>query len=125
MDNDDFILDTVKNKLLSILGNCLVSIAFHGSRARGNHRLDSDYDFFTIVENETNEEIYNKARAIICTYSKIHIQIHFAKKEELTNLVSFIQLYSIRDGRILFDKENYLKKLLRNYPTIPIKRGNL
>jgi predicted nucleotidyltransferase len=48
---DDPVLRRAKEGLRKIYGDRLAGIVLYGSRARGDHRPDSDYDLLVLIEN--------------------------------------------------------------------------
>lgn len=51
MKNDDRILNEFISEVHQRFGDCLKNIILFGSRARGDHSLDSDYDCLLIFDN--------------------------------------------------------------------------
>ncbi|MCY9666263.1 nucleotidyltransferase domain-containing protein [Paenibacillus alginolyticus] len=49
-ERDLIIAKTIANKIKTFLGNELQKVILFGSRARGDHQEDSDYDFIVIAD---------------------------------------------------------------------------
>ena len=49
---DDPILARLKRELVALYGPRLKQVLLYGSRARGDHRDDSDYDVLVVLEGE-------------------------------------------------------------------------
>jgi predicted nucleotidyltransferase len=58
MDNQQYILTLVKNKIRII--DPKAKIFLFGSRARNDFKKDSDWDFLILTEKEVNRELKNK-----------------------------------------------------------------
>lgn len=58
MDNQQYILSLVKNKIKII--DPKAKILLFGSRARNDYREDSDWDFLILTEKEVTRELKNK-----------------------------------------------------------------
>jgi len=118
----DAVVKTTIELLIQGLGENLISIAFHGSRARGDYRPDSDYDFFIVVDDTTSNELLQRTREEVNKCQELTIQIHATMKTSIHNdPANFIQLQSIRQGKILYDKDDFLKNLMARIPKIPFE----
>jgi uncharacterized protein (UPF0332 family)/predicted nucleotidyltransferase len=53
---DDPVLRTVAERLEGLYGDKLVAVLLYGSRARGDHRPDSDYDVAVVVADEATRK---------------------------------------------------------------------
>ena len=70
MDNQDS-LTTIVNKIQAHFGEQLQGILLYGSRARGNHRPDSDYDVaFLCDHNIPADETWLLAQDIAATINR-------------------------------------------------------
>lgn len=55
MINDEIV--TIKDSILNTIGETCEKIILFGSHAYGNPRVDSDYDFFVVLKDETEKPI--------------------------------------------------------------------
>lgn len=52
MVNSDLVIKEFKEAVTKLYGNRLDRIILYGSRARGDHREDSDFDFAVVLKDE-------------------------------------------------------------------------
>jgi predicted nucleotidyltransferase len=102
--------------------DALVSVAFHGSRARGTHRPESDYDLFVILEDYLSDEEIQSARTAVAGLNP-SVHLHIVRKSELAKPENFLILQGIKqEGRILYDKGGFIRSCMDSMPAIPISR---
>lgn len=63
MDKNDLLPKQFSQELKKALGSHLKSVTLFGSRARGDSKIDSDYDFLILVD-ERNRKIVDEVREV-------------------------------------------------------------
>lgn len=63
MDTNDLLPKQFSQELKKTLGKHLKSVTLFGSRARGDSKVDSDYDFLILVD-ERNRKIVDEIREV-------------------------------------------------------------
>jgi predicted nucleotidyltransferase len=77
--SSDEVISQVKNAMREIYGNALDKIVLYGSRARGDYKEDSDFDFLVVVNDESLISTRQSLRVSEATFSiweKTYIRIH-------------------------------------------------
>jgi len=125
-------LNLIVDCLRGIFGDKLVAVMLFGSRARGDYRVDSDYDVFVLVDDylyNPIEDYFNAYRALrpfrdkfVLDTTVVLISISDLEK----NLSSSLVLNALVEGIIIYDKDNMLtkirKKLLKELRLLGVKR---
>ena len=60
----DHVLDSFLRRIATVRGE-IVELYLFGSRARGDHRPDSDYDVFVVLRERTRDAIYRLYDAVV------------------------------------------------------------
>jgi predicted nucleotidyltransferase len=63
VDKNDLLPKQFSQELKKALGSHLKSVTLFGSRARGDSKIDSDYDFLILVD-ERNRKIVDEVREV-------------------------------------------------------------
>ena len=78
MHRVDSVLDSFLRRIAAIRGD-VVDLYLYGSRARGDHRPDSDYDVFVVVSERTRatiDALYDAVVDVVCeTGSLVSLKI--------------------------------------------------
>jgi len=125
-------LNLIVDCLREVFGDRLIAIMLFGSRARGDFRVDNDYDIFVLVSDYISgpiEDYFNAYKALrpfrnrfILDTTVVLISIDDLERSLSSSLV----LNALMDGIIVYDKDNTLakirKKLLRKLRSLGVKR---
>ncbi|MEW6685729.1 MAG: nucleotidyltransferase domain-containing protein [Candidatus Edwardsbacteria bacterium] len=104
----------------------LISLVFYGSLARGESKESSDIDLFVVLKEPfefipTRREIYkllNKGQ------KEVEISSLIMSKKEVTRIQPIhFELYA--DGIVLYDTEDFMKKILKRVSEIIAKLGSV
>lgn len=119
------LLKKVIDGTMRFFGEDLVSIVLYGSLARGEIKKDSDIDLLIVSENLPKErlkrqDIFMKMERgvdeeIKRIYEKWGIYPYISpilKTKEEANILSPLYLDMVTDARILYDKDDFFKKVL-------------
>lgn len=119
------LLKKVIDGTMRFFGENLVSIVLYGSLARGEIKKDSDIDLLIVSENLPKErlkrqDIFMKMERgvdeeIKRIYEKWGIYPYISpilKTKEEANILSPLYLDMVTDARILYDKDDFFKKVL-------------
>ena len=82
----DRVLDSFLRRLTAVRGD-IVGLYLYGSRARGDHRPDSDYDVFVVLHERTRDAVdglYDAVVDVVCESGslvslKVVSRPHFAR----------------------------------------------
>lgn len=99
--------------LKSILVDRLIAVVLYGSRARRDHRLDSDYDLLVIAEG-LPEDIVERDRFFWERRAALAARVNLvAKSPELfEGYLPALYLDIALDGQILYDPRGYAQEKL-------------
>jgi len=118
------LLEILLKELQKHYGERLFSVVVYGSVARGTHRPDSDLDLLIIVENLPKSsydrfmeflKIEEKLEPRLRRLRKKGIYTHISpvlKTPEEAKKVSLLYLDMTEDAKIIYDKDNFFRKIL-------------
>ena len=107
MDKDLILAKKIIKEEVEKAGFNVVKIILFGSRARGEYKKDSDYDFFVVIDSDIEykkkwEIILNIKRKLAKKKIPNDIIIKSKREEELQkNDVGAITYYALRDGILI------------------------
>jgi uncharacterized protein len=107
------------------LGDRLVSIVLFGSRARGDAKEGSDYDFFIIAKGLPEKPFRRKLfiRAPLKGQFKENLCIIAKSPDEVTETFPSLFLDLSLDGIILYDRDGFFRDLQRKIRNIISQAG--
>ena len=85
----DRVLDSFLRRIVSVRGN-VVELYLYGSRARGDHRPDSDYDVFVVLRErnrETVDSLYDAVVDVVCESGSL-VSLKIVSREHFGKLVA-------------------------------------
>ena len=126
-------MDLLRDELVSTLGNNIICLVHTGSRARGEARPESDYDF-TLIVKEIEGGILNDIRDALSAFT--NISVYILDENDLTYFPKAMNLQFVHSktlyGECDFptpdaeDIDRYVNKvrrdeidILRHYLTLP------
>ncbi|MCD6312352.1 MAG: nucleotidyltransferase domain-containing protein [Thaumarchaeota archaeon] len=109
------IAEKLTENLLEVFGEELVSVTLFGSAARGESREDSDIDLLIVIENLPKDrferyELYREAEEKLGDEASRISPI--LKTPEEASRMSPLYLDLVEDSIILYDKNDFMKKIL-------------
>ena len=125
-------IDPAVHALQQGFGKKLVAVVLFGSRARGDSRAESDWDFLVIARDlpQRQMERYRKTKQMLPSTWRGRISILAKTPDEFEAALPSIYLEIALDGLILYDPEGYatiqlhkLRRLIRSKDLRREKRG--
>ncbi|HEX9653074.1 MAG TPA: nucleotidyltransferase domain-containing protein [bacterium] len=120
---------TLENQLATCLinyfGDNLISAVLFGSRARGDAQVGSDYDIFLVAKNLPKRILERQSyiRKAVALKFEYRISLYAKTKGEFEKGFPPLYLDLAVDGKILYDRNQYMKKKLRRVKEIIRKAG--
>lgn len=111
---EGFVRNLVINPLLRVFGDRLVAVLLFGSRARGDYKDWSDYDFLIVLKEVSDEDLKLAYSALRDFRFKVHrdTTVLVVSFDELVRNISFSTLLNaVYDGIIMYDKDGRLTKI--------------
>ncbi|MEW6095055.1 MAG: nucleotidyltransferase domain-containing protein [bacterium] len=127
----DFRLKDFVRGLKEGFGESLSGVILYGSRARGEAVASSDYDVFILIDGSLPKSPFKRSK-LIMSKIKDRKNINFILRTKAEFETSFPSLYLdlALDGKVLFDKKDYvkcklerIKELLREAGLVREKRS--
>jgi HEPN domain-containing protein/predicted nucleotidyltransferase len=118
-DNHDTVLEELTRVLVARFAP--ERVVLFGSRARGDHRPDSDYDLVVVMNHqpETRQSLYNAVR-------EVHAAVDFIldtpeRFERRRDDVGTLEYVADREGRVVYDREPKVavRRVREDSPTEP------
>jgi predicted nucleotidyltransferase len=104
-EHTDDILDTLRREISRVLGDQVESMLLYGSRARGEHRPDSDIDVLVVTRDAVDYgELIRRTSDVVSTLSlenDVVISRVFVSKERFEREQSPFLLNVRREGVVL------------------------
>jgi predicted nucleotidyltransferase len=125
IDDDRDILPQVVPALREVLGDRLRSVVLFGSRARGDHHQDSDWDLLVIAGCLPGRSLerYRMLKAALPPGTRGSAGMLAVTPAEFEARMSDVYLDIALDGQILYDREGYAARKLAEIRRIIDKAG--
>lgn len=125
LDSEINVMDRFVGALAAGLGDRLVGVVLFGSRARGDHRPDSDWDVLVIAEGLPEHPLERHRRLVDALRPRFAGLVSLLAKtpEEFEAYLSAIYLDIALDGKILFDPRGYAADKLSRLRGIIERKG--
>ncbi|MEM3545736.1 MAG: nucleotidyltransferase domain-containing protein [Candidatus Bathyarchaeia archaeon] len=101
-----------------MFGDCLLGLMLFGSRARGDHRDESDYDILLLLKDyfdgdpvKTYFKAYEGLRAFREAVNRDTTVLVVSIQDLAKNISSPVILNALIEGRVIYDKEGLVKRL--------------
>jgi predicted nucleotidyltransferase len=119
------VAERVVAALETALGDRLRAIVLFGSRARGDHRADSDWDLLVIADGLASKplERHQSVKGIVPPGIRGATATLAVTPEEFEGHVPELYLDIALDGRILYDPSGYVTQRLAQLRSIMHKSG--
>jgi predicted nucleotidyltransferase len=123
--DDGEVLDRVVTALRSGLGDRLWAIVLFGSRARGEHRPESDWDLLVIAVGlpEARLERYQELKSMLPPGTRGSTAVLATTPAEFEARLPELYLDVALDGRILYDRSGYAAGRLAELQRLIDKAG--
>ena len=85
----DHVLDSFLRRLTAVRGD-IVELYLYGSRARGDHRPDSDYDVFVVLHERTRDAVdrlYDAVVDVVCESGSL-VSLKVVSRQHFARLVA-------------------------------------
>ena len=85
----DSVIETFLRRITAVRGD-LVDLYLYGSRARGDHRPDSDYDVFVVMRERTRatiDALYDAVVDVVCETGSL-VSLKIVSRENFKRLMA-------------------------------------
>ena len=118
-------LNPVVHALQKGLGEGLVAVVLYGSRARGEAKVESDWDLLVIAQDLSKRHIerYREMKDVLPPEWRGRISILAKTPEEFEAVLPSLYLEIALDGLILHDPQGYATAQLQKLRRLIISKG--
>ncbi|MDR3020144.1 MAG: nucleotidyltransferase domain-containing protein [Treponema sp.] len=106
MKNDE--INSIKDSILSTVGDKCEKIYLFGSHANGTSRKDSDYDFYVVLKDEMENPllVLQKIYEYMCdtNYIPVDVLANYKSRFEERSALPTIERTIAREGVVLYER---------------------